>query len=202
MNQSLKNRLALRRLTVTAIMSALSFGLMFLEFSIPIMPAFIKMDISELPALITAFAYGPVYGVVVCLIKNLIHMTMSKTLFIGELSNFLLGSVFVFIAGLFYRIRHNRKFAFIGAMVGDLAMTVFCFFLNFYIIYPLYIKFMMPEEAILGMYQAILPSVDSLWKAILIFNVPFTFVKGLISVAITFVIYHKLSPLLKGKNSV
>ncbi|MBQ7548101.1 MAG: ECF transporter S component [Clostridia bacterium] len=202
MNRSSTNRLAIRKLTVTAIMSALSFGLMFIEFSIPIMPAFIKLDISDLPALITSFAYGPVYGVVVCLIKNLIHMTISKSLFIGELSNFLLGSVFVFIAGLFYRIRRDRKFAFIGAMVGDLAMAAFCLFINLYIIYPLYVRFMMPEEAILGMYRAILPSVDSLWKAILIFNVPFTFAKGLISVAITFVIYHKLSPLLKGKNSV
>ena len=107
MNRSSTNRLAIRKLTVTAIMSALSFGLMFIEFSIPIMPAFIKLDISDLPALITSFAYGPVYGVVVCLIKNLIHMTISKSLFIGELSNFLLGSVFVFIAGLFYRIRRD-----------------------------------------------------------------------------------------------
>ena len=59
-----------RKLTVTAIMSALSFALMMIDFSVPIMPAFIKFDISELPALITAFAYGPLYGVIVCLQEN------------------------------------------------------------------------------------------------------------------------------------
>lgn len=194
------NKQAIRKIAVTAIMSALSAVLMFIEIPIPIIPSFIKLDISELPALITSFAFGPGYGVIVCLIKNLIHLPLSQTMYVGELSNFLLGAVFVFTAGLFYKIRHNRKFAFIGSLAGAFAMAVMCFFINLYIVYPLYMKLLLPEEAILGMYQAILPSVDSLWKAILIFNVPFTFVKGLISVAITFIIYHKISPILKGKN--
>ena len=183
MNTKKKN---LRMIAVTAIMSALSAVLMFVEFSIPIMPAFIKLDVSELPALITSFTFGPVCGVAVCLVKNLIHLFVT--------------SIFVFVAGMFYKHKHNRKYALIGAMAGDLAMAVLCFFVNLFFVYPLYIKLMLPEEAILGMYRAILPSVDSLWKAILIFNVPFTFVKGLISVAITFIVYPKLSPILKGKK--
>ncbi len=190
---------SIRKLTVTAIMSALSLALMMIEFSVPIMPSFIKFDVSELPALITAFAFGPVYGVVVCLVKNLLHLPMSSTQFVGELSNFLMGAVFVFIAGLFYKIRHNRKFAFIGSLIGSFAMAVACFFVNFYITYPIYMKILIPEEAILGMYQAILPSMDSIWKSILVFNVPFTFAKGLADVAVTFLIYRKISPILKGK---
>ncbi|MBP9988532.1 MAG: ECF transporter S component, partial [Ruminococcus sp.] len=170
----------LRKFTVTAIMSALAAVLMFIEIPIPIMPPFIKLDVSELPALITSFAYGPVYGVIVCLIKNLIHLTASSTSGVGELSNFLMGAVFVFVAGLFYKIRHNRKFAFIGSLAGNFAMAIMCFFINLFIVYPIYMKILIPEETILGMYQDILPSVDSIWKSILIFNVPFTFVKGLI----------------------
>lgn len=197
MNTKKKN---LRMIAVTAIMSALSAVLMFVEFSIPIMPSFIKLDISDLPALITSFAFGPVCGVAVCLVKNLVHLFVTATFGVGELSNFILGAIFVFVAGMFYKHHHNRKYALIGAMAGDLAMAVLCFFVNLFFVYPLYIKLMLPEEAILGMYRAILPSVDSLWKAILIFNVPFTFVKGLISVAITFIIYPKLSPILKGKK--
>ncbi|MDD7615608.1 MAG: ECF transporter S component [Oscillospiraceae bacterium] len=197
MNTKKKN---LRMIAVTAIMSALSAVLMFVEFSIPIMPAFIKLDVSELPALITSFTFGPVCGVAVCLVKNLIHLFVTSTFGVGELSNFILGAIFVFVAGMFYKHKHNRKYALIGAMAGDLAMAVLCFFVNLFFVYPLYIKLMLPEEAILGMYRAILPSVDSLWKAILIFNVPFTFVKGLISVAITFIVYPKLSPILKGKK--
>lgn len=197
MNTKKKN---LRMIAVTAIMSALSAVLMFVEFSIPIMPSFIKLDVSDLPALITSFAFGPVCGVAVCLVKNLVHLFVTSTFGVGELSNFILGAIFVFVAGMFYKHHHNRKYALIGAMAGDLAMAVLCFFVNLLFVYPIYIKLMLPEEAILGMYRAILPSVDSLWKAILIFNVPFTFVKGLISVAITFIVYPKLSPILKGKK--
>ena len=63
-------KLNIRALTLTGVMGALAFGLMMLEFSIPIMPAFIKLDFSELPALITGFAYGPLWGIAVCFIKN------------------------------------------------------------------------------------------------------------------------------------
>lgn len=197
MNTKVKS---LRMITVTAIMSALSAVLMFVEFSIPIMPSFIKLDISDLPALITSYAFGPVCGVAVCLVKNLIHLLATQTAGVGELSNFIHGAVFVFVAGMFYKYHHNRKFAFIGAMAGDFAMAAMSFFINYFFVYPIYFKLMAPETVILGAYQAILPSIDSLWKAILFFNVPFTFAKGLISVAITFAIYPKISPILKGKK--
>lgn len=197
MNTKVKS---LRMITVTAIMSALSAVLMFVEFSIPIMPSFIKLDISDLPALITSYAFGPVCGVAVCLVKNLIHLLATQTAGVGELSNFIHGAIFVFVAGMFYKYHHNRKFAFIGAMAGDFAMAAMSFFINYFFVYPIYFKLMAPEAAILGAYQEILPSIDSLWKAILLFNVPFTFTKGLISVAITFAIYPKISPILKGKK--
>lgn len=197
MNTKVKS---LRMITVTAIMSALSAVLMFVEFSIPIMPSFIKLDISDLPALITSYAFGPVCGVAVCLVKNLIHLLATQTAGVGELSNFIHGAIFVFVAGMFYKYHHNRKFAFIGAMAGDFAMAAMSFFINYFFVYPIYFKLMAPEAAILGAYQEILSSIDSLWKAILLFNVPFTFAKGLISVAITFAIYPKISPILKGKK--
>lgn len=196
-----RNRVSyIRKLTVTAIMSAMSLALMMIDFPVPIMPSFIKFDVSELPALITAYAFGPWYGVLVCLLKNALHMPMSSTQFVGELSNFLMGAVFVLIAGLFYKIKKNRTNALIGALVGNLAMAVACFLVNYFITYPIYMKILLPEEALLGMYQAILPSMDSIWKSILVFNVPFTFVKGLANVLIAFLIYRRISPLLKGKN--
>ena len=189
----------LRKVTVTAIMSAFSLVLMMIEFPIPIMPSFIKFDISELPALITSFAFGPLWGVIVCLLKNLIHLINTHTAGVGELSNFLLGAVFVAVAGAFYKAKHNRKSAFLGSLAGDFAMAVSAFVINLFVVYPIYMKILIPEQVILGMYQDILPSVDSLWKAILIFNVPFTFVKGMADVIITFIIYRKISPILKGK---
>ncbi len=89
-------------------LSAVAFILMFLDFSVPFMPAFIEMDISELPALIGAFSFGPVCGVIVCLVKNLMHLLITTTGGVGEISNFILGAVFVFPAGWIYKRKNGR----------------------------------------------------------------------------------------------
>ncbi len=192
-----ESRMSVRYITVTAMLSAIAFVLMFLDFSVPIMPAFIKMDLSELPALIGAFAMGPMCGVLVCLIKNLLHLLMTSTGGVGELSNFVLGVAFVLPAGLFYAKKKSKQSAIIGSFVGALCMALISFPSNLFVVYPIYENFM-PREVIIAAYQAIAPSVSTLWECLLFFNVPFTFVKALISVVITMLIYKKLSPILKG----
>ena len=192
-----------RYIAVTGMLSAIAFILMFLDFSVPFMPSFIKLDISELPALIGSFAMGPVCGVLVCLIKNLIHLTMSSTGGVGELSNFVLGVAFVLPAGLIYRCKKSKKGAVIGALVGALLMAVFSVVSNYYVVYPFYYNFM-PEEAIIGAYNAILQVVSKdaqitgILPCLIGFNMPFTFFKGVISVVITLFTYKHISPLLKG----
>ena len=188
-----------RFITVTAMLSAISFVLMYFEFPIPIMPAFIKFDFSDLPALIGTFAYGPLCGVIICLIKNLLHLMDSNSMLVGELSNFILGAAFVIPAGLIYKFKKTKKSALIGGITGAVFMGVFCVFSNYFIVYPVYYQVAMPEEAILGMYQAILPSMKSILESLIVFNLPFTVVKGLISVAITMLVYKPLSPILKGR---
>ena len=69
---SARRRVGARAVTVTAMFSAVAFVLMFLEFSLPIIPSFVKMDVSELPALLASFSLGPGYGVAVCLVKNVL----------------------------------------------------------------------------------------------------------------------------------
>lgn len=186
-----------RFIAVTAILSAMSTALMFLNFSIPIMPSFIKLDFSELPALIASFSMGPLYGVAVCLVKNLVNLIRTTTGGIGELSNFILGAVFVYTAGIIYNHKKTRSGALVGSITGAFLMAGISIVSNYFIIYPIYEK-MMPLEAILGMYRAILPNVKTLLQALLIFNTPFTFVKGMLSVIITFLIYKKISPIIKG----
>ncbi len=196
-----KKKTNLRAMTMTAMLSAMAAALMYINFSIPIMPSFIKLDFSELPALIASFSISPISGVVVCLIKNLVKLPTTTTGGVGELSNFILGVAFVLPAGLIYKKHKTRKRAFIGSLVGALTMALISVVSNYYIVYPIYTQFM-PLEGIIAMYQAILPSVkiDSLIKALLIFNLPFTFFKGMCSVLITFLIYKKISPLIKGKR--
>ena len=123
-----ENRVNVRYLTVTAMLSAVAYILMFLDFSVPFMPAFIKMDLSELPALIGSFAMGPLCGVVVCLIKNVLHLFITTTGGVGELSNFILGVAFVLPAGLIYKHKKNRK----SALIGSLAGAVVGYFANLF----------------------------------------------------------------------
>lgn len=192
-----------RFLTVTAMLSALAFVLMFFDFSIPfIIPGFVKMDLSELPALIASFSMGPLSGVLVCLIKNLLHLTISSTGGIGEVCNFLLGASFVLPAGLIYQQKKTKRRAMNGAILGAIIMALFSFPVNMFITYPVYerLYFNGAVEPIIGMYQAILHSVNELWQCLLIFNAPFTLVKGLLSVVITALIYKPLSPILHGRR--
>ena len=199
-NEHRKAGVNVRAMTMTGMLSAIAFLLMFFDFSVPFMPSFIKMDLSELPALIGSFALGSVSGVAICLIKNLLHLMKTTTGGVGELSNFILGATFVFTAGMIYKHKKNKKSAIIGSLVGAVAMAVVSVFSNYYLVYPVYTKFM-PLDAIIAAYQAINPNVDGLWACLICFNMPFTFVKGLFSVIITLLIYKRLSPIIKGTQT-
>lgn len=188
-----------RALAVTAVLGAVSAALMFFGLHVPLMPSFIQLDFSELPALIASFSLGPLSGVAVCLLKNLVHLFSTSTGGVGELSNFLLGAAFVLPAGLIYRVKKNRLGALMGALAGAAVMALLSLPSNYFIVYPCY-ELVMPLEAILDMYRAINPSVRSLTDALVWFNMPFTFVKGLLNVALTFLIYKRISPILKGTN--
>lgn len=195
-----KSRFNARFIAGTAMLSAVAFILQYIEIAIPIMPAFIKFDFSDLPALIGAFAYGPLAGVLIELIKNLIHCAFSQSATVGELSNFILGAVFVGTAGIIYKNKKNKTTALIGGVVGSVVMGLVCIPSNYFVVYPVYYAAGFAEEAVLGMYQLILPGVKNVLQCLFVFNLPFTIVKGLISTAITMLIYKHLSPILKGKN--
>ena len=198
-----KKQINVRMLALTAILAAVSTVLMYLQFPMPfIIPSFVQMDFSELPALIASFAYGPVAGVTVCLIKNLFHLIVTTTSGVGELSNFLIGSSFVFTAGFIYKRLKSRKGALIGTLAGAALMAAISFPVNLFITYPFFttVFFDGNPAPIMGMYQTLLPWADTLPKALLVFNTPFNFVlKGLANAAIAFLVYKPLSPFLKGK---
>ena len=198
----MKTKNHIRELTVTAMLAAVATVLMFLDFSLPMfIPGFVKMDVSELPALLASFSLGPVYGVAVCLIKNLLNLIFhGSTGGIGELCNFLLGAAFVATAGLFYRRSKSRKTAVIGCLAGAAVMAVVSVPVNYFISYPVYAKMFGGIDAILAAYQAINPNVDGLLQCLVVFNLPFTFVKGLLDSVLCFLIYKPLSPILHGRK--
>ena len=190
-------------LAVAALLAAVAAVLQFIEFSIPIMPAFIKLDISDLPALLGTFSLGPVYGAAIQLVKNLLHLPFGSSAGVGELSNFLLGAVFAFIAGMVYKNHKKRRGALWGSVAGAAAMALISLPINYFIVYPAYVVlYNLPLEAIIGMYEEILgsiahmPSSNALFNCLLVFNVPFTLCKGALDVVLCFLIYKPLSPLL------
>ena len=191
-----------RKLVGCAMLSAVASILMMFDFSVPLMPGFIKMDVSDLPALIGSFAYGPMSGVVISLLKNLLHFITKGTSTggVGELSNFLLACFFTVPAGLIYSRMKTKTGAVIGSVAGAVCMAVLSVFSNYFLVYPVYTNFM-PMEAIIGAYQAINPKVQNLWQALIMFNMPFTFVKGMLTALICMLIYKPLSPVLKGSAS-
>lgn len=185
-----------RKIAITALLSAIATILMFLSFPLPfLIPPFIKMDFSELPALLAAFSMGPISGVAVCLVKNLINLLFTTTGGVGELCNFLMGVCFVLPAGWIYRVKKTRGGALLAAAVGAVAMAVLSVPINYFISYPFYTS-LMPLDTIIGMYQELVPSVNGLLSCLVVFNMPFTLLKGALDVMLAFLIYKPLSPLL------
>lgn len=192
-----------RRLVVIAMLSAIAIVVYYLDFNVPLMPAFIKLDLSNVISLIAAFALGPVSGVSVCLIKNLVHLLikgLSTTYGIGDIFDFVTSAVFALVAGLIYLKMKNKKGALIGCAVGTVVYSAISLPLNLFIVYPIYAAAFGGMDAIIGMYKEILPSVDSLFGALAIFNLPFTFIKGILCSVVTIIIYKPLSPVIKGRN--
>ena len=187
------------KLAVTGMLTALAIVLQYIEFPVPMLvPPFLKMDFADLPELIAAFVIGPVWGVAVCFLKNLIHIPFGSTGGVGELSNFLLGAVFALTAGLIYQRNKTKKTALLACALGSLAMAVFSFPINYFIVYPVYSNLWFGGNMglIVDMYKLILPFSDSLEKCLVIFNVPFTLVKAIIVSVITMLIYKPLSRLV------
>jgi len=65
----MKNK-KIRLIAGCGMLTAAAVVLQYLEFPIPIMPGFIKLDFSDLPELIGAFAYGPVAGIIIALLAK------------------------------------------------------------------------------------------------------------------------------------
>lgn len=136
-------------------LSATAFILMYLEFQVPLFPGFLKLDFSDVPALVASFAMGPLYGVMVELIKNIIHATITQSGGIGEIANFSVGSIFVYTAGIIYQFNKTRKNALISMAIATVVMAFTASLLNYYVFLPLYQKVMgWPMDAIIGMSKA------------------------------------------------
>lgn len=195
-----RDQIKLRNLVKVGILSAMSFILMFVQFPIPIAPPFMKVDLADVPALIGGFSMGPVYGVLIQLIKNLLNLTKTSTGGVGEMSNFIVGALFVFVASFIYQKKKTKKTATIGLILGMLVMTLVATFSNAFVIFPLYGKAMgIPMEAFVDMTSKVNGLVKSYFSLMVFAIVPFNLVKGTIEIIVTKLLYKHVSDILHDR---
>lgn len=195
---------SIRKIAVSAILTALAVVLMYLEVPLFFFPGFLKFDFSELPVVIGAFVLGPVYGVIIELLKNLIHLPVTQTAGIGELSNFITGSIFVFTAGLVFKRTKTFKGAAIALIASSLVLTVLSYPINYFITLPLYSKVLgFTTEAIVGMCSAVNPLCKDKATCVLYAFVPFNLFKTVVISILSFALFKPVSLVVhleKGKS--
>lgn len=172
-----------RNIIKIAALSAIAFVVMLFEFPIPPFPTFLKIDLSDIPALIGTFTLGPIAGLGIELLKNILHLLLkaNEGSPIGELANFIVGAAFVVPAGLIYKLKKSRKQALLGIFIGIISMVIVAVLCNYFIFIPLYAPALLESGA---------------WKYLVLTIMPFNAVKGLIIGLITLLLYKKISPIL------
>lgn len=177
------------------VLSAVATVLMFIEFPLPGFPPFLKLDISNLPVLIGVFIYGPISGVCIALVKNLIHLFNTSSMGVGELADFLVVASFALTSGFIYKKKKTRKIAVIATISGIVVSTLVACVTNYYILLPFYsFAYGMPIEQIVS----VTPLIHSTWEYILYAVVPFNLIKGTLVGGVTLAVYKKISFRIKG----
>ena len=191
-----------RTMVQIAMLAAVATVLMLWEVPLPfIAPSFYKMDLSEVPIMIGAFAMGPLAAAVIELIKILLNFVLNGTTTagVGELGNFIMGCALVMPAGFIYKQAKTKKHAIIGMVTGIVCMAVASALVNGLLLLPAYGKaFGMPVDAFIQMGSAVHGSVHNLltFAALIIF--PFNLFKYTLTSLIVFLIYKRIRVVLKG----
>ncbi|WP_195986289.1 ECF transporter S component [Clostridium sp. D53t1_180928_C8] len=163
-----------------SLLVAISVVLMYFDF--PIIPAFpwLQIDLSEVPALMGGFAYGPITGGIIVILKVILRFLLkgTGTAFVGEIANIIVGLALVVPAAYIYHRNKSKRTAIIGMVSGALVMQIAGILANIYILLPLY--GMKMEGATLANY-------------VFLGVVPFNAVKALIVSVITYLLYKKVS---------
>lgn len=167
-----------------ALLLTLGFILTYFEF--PILPAFpwLKVDLSAVPVLLSGFAFGPLVGVGVEILKNLLVFTLkgSSSGGVGEIANIIVVGSYVFTASVVFKKFKTRKGAILGALLGSIVMIPLAMLANNFILIPLYFP---------GGMEA------AMFRSYMFFGIPaFNFIKGVMISVVGIVFYDKVASLI------
>lgn len=165
-------------------------------------PEFLKLDVSDLPALIGGFAMGPLAGIAIVFFKNLVHgLIGTQTLWVGEFANFLVGASLVGVSSMVYSKVRTLKGALGGLFLGTIVMAIVGGLTNYYILIPLYGKVMgWSVDAFVGLGSKLNPMIKDIGGYILLIIVPFNLLKGVLVSTVTVFVYKPMAKILKAER--
>ncbi|MCD8131993.1 MAG: ECF transporter S component [Lachnospiraceae bacterium] len=190
-----EKKLSTQKLCFIGLFGALSAVLMLFDFPLFFAPSFMKLDLAELPAILGGFMFGPLAGECIILVKILLNLllTGTSTMYVGELSNLILSSIYVLTASLIYEHHKTRKQAVVSLVISVAAVSVIALITNTFFIFPAYaVIYGMTMETIVSMAAAVNPLVHNTMTMMLFSVFPFNIVKYSAVSVITFIVYKKL----------
>src|SRR5699024_1368772 len=170
-----------KRLITISMLSAVSFILMFIKFPIPLLPPYLTLDFSDIPALLATFSLGPVAGIIILFIKNLLNFLFNIVDRVGMIANFLAGSSFILSAFYIIKNKHTVKTQIIGFAIATIVMTIVLSILNYFVLLPLY-----------GMIMNLTNVVENIKIVIVSGVIPFNIIKGIIISSIFMLLFKRL----------
>lgn len=197
------NKLKVKRITVIAMLSALAIILMLFEIPLWFTPSFYQIDLSEVPIVIGSFMLGPIAAVTMEFLKIVLNLFINgtKTAFVGEFANFLIGCCLVVPASICYYAKKTKKNAILGLVLGTFIMTVVGCLLNAYVLLPKYAEaFHMPIEQLIAAGTAVNKGITDLFTFCAFAVAPFNAIKGMLVAIVTLLIYKRVSRILTAKN--
>ncbi|WP_297130356.1 ECF transporter S component [Terrisporobacter sp.] len=190
------NLMSTKTISKIGLLSAIAYVLMFISVPLPIFPVFLKIDLSDIPAIFGGMSLGPVAGLIIVVIKNFLQaLTASTTGGVGEFANIMIGGAYVLIICLFYKKWKTYKTVIVGALLGIVAMTIMGCIMNYYVMLPLYANFM-PMEEIIQAGNIINPRVTDLYSFVIWMIAPFNILKGFIMTIAILPLFKKMEKLL------
>ncbi len=190
------------RVAIFGAISTILYVVPIFQFSVPFIPSFLEFHFDEIPAFIASFAYGPLTGFFIILVKTIIKLPMTSTLCVGELADFIYSVVFIIPAALIYQKRRKFSGALIGIMSGMFLQLIVSFFVTVFAMVPFYMYVMgFSSEALMAMCQAANPAITNLNFDLGLYAIlPFNAIKDAIVVVITLIVYKSLRRFINKLN--
>lgn len=194
--------LSTRNVAVIGMFSAIALVLHMFDFPLPFVPPFYKMDFSELPILIGAFAFGPSAGVMMEFVKILLKLLFkgTSTALVGDLANFAVGCSLILPASVIYRFRKTKKGAIAACITGTLCITIFGTAFNAVYLLPAFSElYGIPMDSLLAMGAKVnsFAQEGSIVSFVVACVAPMNLLKGGLVSIVTMLIYKPLSPIIK-----